>query len=76
MQKIIAFLIALKAAFASLPAAKRKAAYKMALGVGVALVVKFGVDADTATQVIETGVVFVTTIVIPMLAHMNVNDEQ
>jgi hypothetical protein len=75
MHKIITILIALRDAFASLPAAKRKAAYKLALGVGVALVVKFGVDADTATQIIETGVVFVTTVLVPMLAHMNASDD-
>lgn len=75
MNKIIAITLALRDAFLALPAAKRKAAYKLALGVGVALVAKFGVDADSAVQYIETVVVFVTTIVVPMLAHMHVSDE-
>lgn len=75
MHKFIAILVALKDAFLSLPAAKRRAAYKFALAVGVAIVVKFGVDADTAAQYIETAVVFVTTVLVPMLAHLNVADD-
>lgn len=79
MQK---FLAVLKAVFVTvrdtardLNASQRRAIYKLAVAAGVTIVVKFGVSADNATQVVETIGVFVTTVLVPILAHVKVNDD-
>lgn len=67
-------IVILVGVFTSLSASQRKAVYKVATAAGVAISVKFGVDADSAATWIATAGVFVSTVLVPLFAHAKTSD--
>lgn len=55
--------------------AQRKLVYKLAAAVGLSISVKFGIDSHDATQWIATAVTFVSTFLVPVLAHTKVSEQ-
>jgi len=68
-EKIKHVIAVLATAYKQLTVSQRKAIYKFAMAVGVAIVVKFGVDADSAATWIATLSAFISTVLVPILAH-------
>lgn len=54
--------------------AQRRMVYKAAGAIGLAICVKFGMDAHDAQQWVTTAIAFVSTVLVPVLAHANAKD--